>query len=161
MVYEDSGAPVVGSRGWIETTGSSYEPQARTATRASPPPYPRSEQPSASALGRQSSAPVSRLNAAPPPVPPAATVVPLRVTSSNLTGLSPLLEEVTDLLHISLPVFMSRAPTWLHDGYLFSLVGSPSAKRIAVLKSLLMCREAAQNRPLSGTVQSVVPLSMS
>lgn len=86
-----------------------------------------------SALGFQSSAPSARLNAAPPLVPPAATVEPLSVTSPNLTGLSPLDAEVTDLLHMSLPVARSSAPTWLQEGYLSAALGLPSWKTTAVL----------------------------
>lgn len=84
-------------------------------------------------FGFQRSAPVFRSKAAPPSVPPAATVLPLTVTSSNLTGSSPLVAAVTGLLHISFPVFRSIPPTWLHGGYFFALVGLPSSKTIAVL----------------------------
>ncbi len=94
-------------------------------------------------------------------MPPAATVVPLRVTSSKGVGRSPPVEEVTLLLHRSLPATRSTTPTWLHAGYFFSLDGFASAKTMAAFWSSLMCRDALHISPASGTVQSLVPLSRS
>src|SRR5690349_1210689 len=95
--------------------------------------------------------------AAPPLVPPAATVVPLTVTLSKLIGWSPA---STVFVHSFLPASTSIAATWLQPAVLF-LGGILGWKTTAALSSSVVNLLVVQTGPGSLIVHSLVPLSRS
>ncbi len=89
-------------------------------------------------------------------MPAAATVLPLRVTLENVTGLSPPVALLALPDQTSLPLSRSMTPTSVHWTYLFSGVDWAALKRTAALFSLT-CLVAPQSSPGKGSSHFLPP----